>query len=169
MPYRNERTRDILRAPEPATPSPIFTAHLASGLVFIHPRYHMTDPFLIAANFPLSSRLKALRPTSRRSPKHRRLTPQACATSKIPSFHVTRILHDPSQVGSRSGPCLCWEHFYCIRAQSRHFSYVPSSFCFRPPAVHSSLSPFTLAQLASNVAVSASRWSTVRQLLRTCI
>ena len=52
---------------------------------------------------------QSLRPKTRGSLKHRWLTPQVRATSKIPSPHIARVLHAPSQARPWSGPRLCWK------------------------------------------------------------
>ena len=110
----------------------------ASKPAFIHPRCLTAELFPVATKFPLSLRSNPFgrRHADRPSPRLIGRCPQVCASSKIPSFHVAHVVHSPLQ--ARTTSLLGRSQALC--------SYVPLfPFRSRSAALHSSISPFTLA------------------------
>ena len=101
-------------------------ARLASNTVFVHPPSccHTINPFPLTVKSFFSSHPKALRPKTRRSPRHRWLTPQVHATSIIPLI-IPCCTRRAGPV-AKPGPHVCWEGLIVLIL---HMGSVKFSFC----------------------------------------
>jgi hypothetical protein len=110
------RPRDVLRVPAPGSFAAVARhswssnlvlyvhVRLASQTVFIHPYRHTIDSSL---SRPSLSLRRATEPSSRRHVNCSGLVGQRAPPRK-PTVPRRPRRHGPSQVKSRSGPCLCW-------------------------------------------------------------
>jgi len=137
-------------------------------LVIFHPRRHTFDPFPFTAKFPFSShpnpygRRLADRPNLVQ--RHKRPPPRKACCSTLAQHTLLTV---PHKSGLGLDHVSVGKGFYYIGSfMSLCPVFYTVSFCFRFPALHSSISSFTLGFLPSNVAAppspSSSTWPTSR-------